>query len=395
MVRSAAELIRELESMGLPAFVVGGTLLGARRDGRLLTHDDDADVAYLSAHEHPSDLVTEAHAIEQRLRARGYTLLRHSWSHLQVFFGDPSGEEYYVDIFTAFYKNGYFHEPIHVRARGLDKKIVPVSRLTLHGVDVPAPRNPDAWLVACYGPGWRTPDPAFRFDTPLPTRRRFDGWFSSFDMRREFWESTLQGTGSGQETTLIRDHVIVAAEGTRAVIDLGAGLGADAVFYRDAGLACFASDYAVKPHNSAAPVNAGVEHINLANYTDTASYLLSAFDVVGGASGCVVSANHVLATLDGPTRRTAYELLRLALRGGAQVLVSDYAELGDYRFEDPRTWHLDETTLLRELSPLGLSATTLQMAHHVDRDGVRRPVHVSALVLDDSRTDDERSSTLA
>src|SRR4051794_30138768 len=88
LLRRVDEAIADLREFGVEPFVCYGTLLGLVRDGRLIAHDDDADLAYLSAHEHPADVVRESYAIERHLRQKGLPVFRHSAGHIQLHFAD-------------------------------------------------------------------------------------------------------------------------------------------------------------------------------------------------------------------------------------------------------------------------------------------------------------------
>src|SRR5690606_28758677 len=66
------ELIAHLRDLGLAPFVVGGTLLGGVRDGSLLPHDDDADIAYLSEYTSPAEVAVEGYRVGAALEALGY-----------------------------------------------------------------------------------------------------------------------------------------------------------------------------------------------------------------------------------------------------------------------------------------------------------------------------------
>ena len=370
---SAAAVLGVLEEAGYDAFIVGGTLLGAIRDGSIMPHDDDADLAYLSRSEHPADLVIENHRIRRLLEGRGYRVLRHSWAHLQVLSGTVGGVEYYVDIFTAFYKDGYFHEPIHVRAPGLDEAILPLGSIALHGHQFPIPRDPEAWLAACYGPRWRVPDPTFTFETPLPTRRRFDSWFDSYNGGRNAWEDRYSAGAGGHESEAIRSWVQAAASppgsSKRTVIDLGAGGGEDAAAYRSAGLTCRTADYAL-----AAPVVAhdGVL-LNLANTVDSTQFIAS---VLRSEQSPVIAFNHVLACQDERGRSTSLGLISFALRWGARVIAADYEELGRYDPQSPRTWHFDDAMRIPEAERAGLRVDVCERTVHTDEDGIARRVAV-------------------
>lgn len=364
---SAATVLTFLEDAGFTAFIVGGTLLGAVRDGEILPHDDDADVAYLSSHSDPSDLVIENEGLRRQLVARGFRVVRHSWSHLQVLIDDAS-QDYYVDIFTAFYKSGEFHEPIHVRASGMDDAILPLRSLPLHGFELAAPNDPEAWLAACYGPSWRTPDPSFTFETPWSTQRRFHAWFGSFYMGVNNWKARYTQGGSAHESDYIIAHVLDSAE---AVIDLGSGNGEDLSAYRRAGLEACGSDIV----DSAQSVRDGEAHVNLVEYLPGLDFLCSSLGR-WPTRQTTVAANHLLAGQDPRGRRALLHLFNFALRQGARVITADYEELGRYRPDVPRTWHLDWPTRVAEAQRAGLQCELRERARFRDEDGITRSVAV-------------------
>lgn len=368
VAKSAATVIHLLRENGFEAFIVGGTLLGAVRDGEILAHDDDADIAYLSSSSHPSDLILENNRLHDLLLDQGFRVIRHSWSHLQVL-SENSEEDYYVDIFTAFYKSGCFHEPIHVRARGMEDSILPLTELELHGFRLPAPRDPNAWLAACYGPSWRTPDPSFTFDTPWATQRRFHSWFGTFHMGVNNWTIRYSQGGSAHESEVLRAHVMQAAD---AVIDLGAGNGEDLAAYRAGGLVAIGAD-AVRISGS---VQAGEAHVNLVDYLPAFRFLRRSLAAMSQNGRTVVAANHLLDCQDPRGRATLLHLFAFALRQGARVLTADYEQLGRYRPDAPRTWHLEWTTRVEEAERAGLICKLLERTEFVDEDGVRRMLSV-------------------
>ena len=242
----ACALVEWMRSRGQELFVTGGTLLGPVRDGRILPGDDDVDLAYLSRHENPSDIVLEGFELERALRARGYETVRHSAGHLQLLFPGTDGtDRFYLDIFTYFITGGWFHGTFHAREHCEKVPIFPLRTLTINGRQLPAPADPEAMLAAIYGPSWRTPDPAFRFTTPPPARRRYDSWLGSLDGDRENWEDHHRARAPEGSQPPSPWAVQLAADlppGSR-ILELGCGLGADARHFAGRGHHVVAVDY--------------------------------------------------------------------------------------------------------------------------------------------------------
>lgn len=248
VLRSAAQLIELLRAeLGLNAFITGGTLLGLVRDGRLINSDDDADLAYLSRHENPSDVVLESYEVERILVKNGFEIVRHTSGHLQVMFGGSDFTDgYYVDIFTYFVTNGWFYGTFHAREHADKVAVLPTSSLEHDGVILPIPANSDQMLTAIYGANWPTPDPAFTFETPDAAGRRFYWWLNHFDPFREDWEDFHRGIisqGSPVAPSTLAEWLSLDLPATSTVLELGCGLGADAHALAAAGHKVLAVDY--------------------------------------------------------------------------------------------------------------------------------------------------------
>lgn len=71
LLASAQRLIDDLQELGYPVFIVGGTLLGAKRSGTLLPHDDDIDLAWISRATNPLDVSMDSMKMERLLVERG------------------------------------------------------------------------------------------------------------------------------------------------------------------------------------------------------------------------------------------------------------------------------------------------------------------------------------
>src|SRR4051794_13288029 len=82
VVEGTRQALADLRTEGYDAHLSYGCLLGAVRDRRMIGHDSDADVAYLSAHTSPADVVRESYAMERALRRRGWKVVRMSGADL-------------------------------------------------------------------------------------------------------------------------------------------------------------------------------------------------------------------------------------------------------------------------------------------------------------------------
>lgn len=245
---SAKRLITLLsDAMGLEPFITGGTLLGLVRDGKLIDTDDDADLAYISKYENPSDVVLESYKVERLLSQQGLETVRHSSGHLQVMFnGTTYTDGFYVDIFTYFVTNEWFYGTFHAREKSEDVTVYPLKTITVGDLELPIPANTDQMLKAIYGPTWQVPDPAFTFVTPEAAGRRFYWWLNHFDMYREDWEDYHRGViSSGRKPipSAMGEWLLDNLEAGSTVVELGCGLGADAQALAASGHTVLAGDY--------------------------------------------------------------------------------------------------------------------------------------------------------
>ena len=159
---------------GVPAFISYGTLLGAARSGKLIGHDNDVDLAYVSKHRHPVDVVRESYDMERLLTAKGWVVRRGSGTRLNVRLPSRDGSLRFVDVFTAHWVDGVLYMPSDTGFEIPRGRILPLTTLELHGRPMPSPKNYELLLALTYGDGWRVPDPSFKYDTPRWLERRLE-----------------------------------------------------------------------------------------------------------------------------------------------------------------------------------------------------------------------------
>lgn len=334
--------------LGPVVFVTGGTLLGPVRDGgRVLPHDDDADLAYLSHHTHPADVALESFEVGRLLRVAGYDVLRLSVGHLQVVFSHDGIPDHYVDIFPGFFLEGWWLQHFAIRARARREDLVPTSTILVEGRPEPAPAVPEVMLVANYGEGWRTPDPSFVFDLPTSTADRFYGWFADYNVEREDWDddillapgdASLRDEGISAFARRVHEHT---PPGT-AVLDLGCGVGTDALALAELGRTVCAVDfsrYAVataRARLAGRPLDVSFEVLNL---LDTREVIRFGAERAAAGRPWTVVGRRLLNALEDRGRANVFRLCSMLLRGDAAGgavhfdVVADhaYAGLAPYR----------------------------------------------------------------
>lgn len=145
-----------LEPTGSTHWITYGTLLGLVRDGVLLRHDDDIDIAMVAG---PDPERIAAAMIEHGFRyfenstsSRGVVnqkFLAPRGSHVDISYLFPWGTDSLVEDYNVVG---------HSAARSIHPYLG-VRTMTFHGVGVPVPvpSDPETYLAAQYGPGWRTP----------------------------------------------------------------------------------------------------------------------------------------------------------------------------------------------------------------------------------------------
>ena len=145
-----------------------------------------------------------------------------------------------LDVFGGFLADGHLHLMGEIRTPFEREWIFPLGTTTLEGRELPAPANTDEFLTATYGPGWRVPDPAYKFETPGSTHRRLNGWFRGTRVQREAWDRTYSrppDDRTGRSSRRRSRGGCDAQEGgvPATVVDIGCGRGDRRPVVRPAG----------------------------------------------------------------------------------------------------------------------------------------------------------------
>lgn len=221
------------DDAGVPAFICYGTLLGAVRDGQLIGHDNDIDLAWLSEHPYPVDVVREGHRVERVLRNAGFVVRRGSGVRLNVRLALSDGTRRFVDVFTAHWVGERLYIPSDTGFKIPRDVILPLRTVSLVGRELPAPAKPEQLLAATYGKGWRVPDPSFKYPAHERLHRRLNGWFGGLVTHRKHWDK-FAGDMRGKvphRPSSFAHWVTAHYPSERPLVDVGCGNGRDALWF--------------------------------------------------------------------------------------------------------------------------------------------------------------------
>jgi hypothetical protein len=316
LLDSMESVLAALEEGGVEPFIAYGTLLGAVREGRLIGHDSDADLGYISVHEHPVDVILESFRLQRALVRQGYAVTRYSGIAFKVIVQEADGTRRGLDVFGGFLRDGKLYLMGEVGHPFQPEWVRPRSQVTLEGRTFPAPAVPEHLLEAMYGPTWRVPDPAYKFETPRSTVRRLNGWFRGTRVGREqvwdrFYAHGRPGAGKEGPSAFVR-WVREREPEMATAVDVGCGLGRDATWLGRQGVNAWGLDFvgwAYRKQVRRAARNELPVSFAWANLSELRSVLATGALLAREPGPRVVLARHVADTTDDTGRA---HLLRLA-----------------------------------------------------------------------------------
>ncbi len=260
------------EECGLDTYLMYGCLLGAVREGRMIGHDSDADVAYLSRSTHPFDIIRECTRAIRRMRALGWKVVRMSGANFKVWVPLPDGRRCGIDVFGTFHIGDSFYATASLKGTLDRSALLPFGTVTLEGREIVAPHRPEEVLEFAYGPGWRVPDPAFHFDLDPDGVRRMREWFRTSRKRMRLWHDFYKSPDFHRvpsTPSLFAEWVDTRLDRGSHVLDIGAGTGRDAAFLASRGHRVAAFDFTrrgldrARPDRARQGVKVAVRTLNL------------------------------------------------------------------------------------------------------------------------------------
>lgn len=355
ILRGTRRAIDDLrDHAGIDAYLNYGALLGAVREGRMLAHDSDTDLCYLSRHDSPADIILESYRIGRALRARGWTLLRMSGGDIKLLLPLSDGRRCHIDVFVAFHRGETFYQLGNRSGTLAREAIVPFSTIDLHGHSFPAPRDPEAMLAFLYGPRWRTPDPSFRYADSPDGVRRLDGWLRGFRTEMGAWTEfhTSSDGASVPRGPSAFARWVAPQLGGLAVVDIGAGTGRDALWFAGRGRPARAVDFsraavaASRRRARRRGVDVAADQLILGELRSTL-----ALGTELARSEQHLSARHLVGCLDVAALDQLWLLCRMALRGREGRLFLEFPAAG------PSGAPLTPRGLLRRTDPEAIAAS--------------------------------------
>lgn len=347
---------------GVPTYVCYGTLLGAVRNGRIIGHDNDVDIAYVSEHLHPVDVVREAYRIERILLQEGYLVRRGSGVRINVRFRLSDGSMRRVDVFTSHWVEGVLYIPSDTGFRLPRETILPLGTVELMGREVPAPADPERLLAATYGESWRVPDPSFQYVRSEPLARRLAGWFGGLVAHRKHWDSfnAKSRRRVPRRPTPFARWVAQRHPSDRLLVDLGTGTGRDARWFATKhGRRVLGIDYCIGPvtlgnrHSRANDLPATYELLNL---YDTREVLVLGTRLSREPEPVDLYARFTMHDLEEPGRENIVRLASMSLRRGG-FLFLEFRTLRDRRrrhtFGDHTRHYLRPRDVVRMIEQAG------------------------------------------
>lgn len=338
LMDAIAEVLAALTTAGVDPFLAYGTLLGAVRNGGLIGHDSDADLGYVSDHEHPIDVMRESFALQRALCDMGYPTMRYSGAAFKVDVLESDGSVRGLDVFGGFMMDGNLHLMGEIRTPFERDWIFPLGTAPLEGRTFSVPKDTDKFLTATYGPHWKTPDPAFKFTTPNSTHRRLNGWFRGIRPHRGAWDGryTAHPQPPDLEPSALVQWVAEREnlQDGQAVefVDIGCGWGVDSRWMATRGVTSFGLDHAPKAFEyvaqQASTDGLPVHYLPL-NLLEMRSLLSTAALIAHRDSDRVLMGRHLVDSLDARGRRNLMRGASMMLRGGGRLYLEFLVERGE------------------------------------------------------------------
>jgi hypothetical protein len=294
----------------------------------------------------------------------GYRISRYSGAAFKVDVLEADGSVRGLDVFGGFLADGNLHLMGEIRTPFRREWIFPLGTVTLEGRELPAPANTDEFLTATYGPQWRVPDPAYKFETPESTHRRLNGWFRGTRVKRENWDRTysrLPDTPPAIEPSPFATWVRSREGVPDTLVDIGCGRGVDDLWFARQGARVLGLDYVLRGSLPVAELAAGEDvglEFAMMNLCELRSVLAESAQVARLPGPKVVTARNVADATDRVGRGHLWRACEMMLAGGGRLYVEFAVSRGA---DDPftRENHLRPLSVRRVVTELEARGATI------------------------------------
>ena len=166
------EVMQDLTTLGYQPCLAYGTLLGAKREGQFISHDDDVDILIELSREdiNERNVKTLMEKLQSELDSSKYRVNIGSKTtttyNIHVFHKQTN---IMIDIFPYWFKkeHAYLHME-KMKIRSIPRHILTGrNEIELYGKPYPAPDNTSEFLEERYGDGWKTPDRYHEWPWPV------------------------------------------------------------------------------------------------------------------------------------------------------------------------------------------------------------------------------------
>ncbi len=191
-------------------------------------------------------MIRESHRVQRAVERRGYATSRHSGGAFKIDVPDADGSVRGLDVFGGFFTEGHLALLGEIWAPYEREWVFPLGTVTLDGRELPAPADPERLLAETYGPGWRVPDPAFRYEKDPDVQRRFDEWFRGTRLHRAAWDhryGLARLLPPYQPPHDVSRHLHEREDPGTWVLDVGCGRGRDVRWLAKQGRPAVGLDY--------------------------------------------------------------------------------------------------------------------------------------------------------
>lgn len=381
------------EKCGLQTYLMYGCLLGAVRNGHMIGHDSDADVAYLSAYTHPFDIIRECTTAIRTMKSLGWKVVKMSGANFKVWVPLPDGRRCGIDVFGSFHIGDSFYVTGSLTGTLDRSALLPFGTVTLEGREITAPAKPEEVLAFTYGPDWRVPDPAFHFDHDPIDVARMDAWFRAPRRRLRFWHDFYKSPDAARVPTepsafAVWAHERMAAAGQSEghVLDVGAGTGRDAAYFAARGHRVTALDFTslgLKQTKALRDKAPGQVHVRSMNLEDLRSVLVTGARFAHRDAVRQVYARGLLDTLGPSGRDNLWRFASMVQRRGGET----YLEFRTPRSRQERKHfgvhqrtYVDPDTVAREVAAYGGTVVHRETGRDLARLGSENP-HIARIVV--------------